>query len=65
MATPVKNFATVVQSIGRIQRPCEGKTVANVYDFVDDVGMLLGFYSKRRSTYRKNNWKIDNMYLGG
>lgn len=65
MATPVKNFATVIQSIGRIQRPYEGKKVAYVYDFVDDVGMLYRFYSKRRATYRKNNWEIDNIYLGG
>ena len=65
MATPVKNFATVVQSIGRIQRPYEGKTIATVYDFTDDVGMLLGFFSKRRAIYRKNNWSIENMFLEG
>lgn len=65
MATPVKDFAIVSQSIGRIQRPYEGKTVARVYDFVDDVGMLYRFYSKRRATYRKNNWEIENIYLGG
>lgn len=65
MATPVKNFATVVQSIGRIQRPYENKKIATVYDFVDDVGMLYNFYAKRRSTYRKNNWEIENIYLGG
>ena len=60
-----KDFAIVSQSIGRIQRPYEGKIVAKVYDFVDDVGMLMRFYTKRRTTYRKNNWKIDNIYLGG
>lgn len=65
LGTPVKDFAVVVQSIGRIQRPYEGKTVAQVYDFVDDVSMLYRFYSKRRSTYRKNNWEIENIYLGG
>ena len=65
MATPVKDFAIVSQSIGRIQRPYEGKKVAYVYDFVDDVSMLYRFYSKRRATYRKNNWEIDNIYLGG
>ena len=63
MATPVKDFAIVSQSIGRIQRPYEGKTIAKVYDFVDDVGMLMVFYTKRRSTYRKNKWKIENIYL--
>lgn len=65
MATPVKDFAIVSQSIGRIQRPFEGKKIARVYDFVDDVGMLMRFYTKRRTTYRKNNWEIDNIYLGG
>ena len=63
LATPVKDFAIVQQSIGRIQRLYEGKSVATVYDFVDNVGMLLRFYSKRRTTYRKNGWKIDNIYL--
>lgn len=62
-ATPQKDFAIISQSIGRIQRPFEGKTIATVYDFVDNVGMLHNFYSKRRSTYRKNNWEIDNVYL--
>lgn len=65
MATPVKDFAIVSQSIGRIQRPYENKKIATVYDFVDDVGMLYNFYAKRRSTYRKNNWEIENIYLGG
>lgn len=63
MATPVKDFAIVTQSVGRIQRPYEGKTQATVYDFVDNVGMLHRFYSKRRSTYVKNNWEILNPYL--
>ena len=66
MATPIKAFSSVVQSIGRIQRPYEGKEIANIYDFCDsEVGMLLRFYSKRRSIYKKNNWKIENTYLGG
>ena len=63
MGTPVKDFAIVSQSIGRIQRPYEGKKIATVYDFVDPVGMLYKFYSKRRTTYRKNNWDIDNVNL--
>ena len=63
MATPVKDFAIVSQSIGRIQRPYPGKTIAHVYDFVDPVGMLYNFYSKRRSTYRKNSWEIENVCL--
>ena len=65
MATPVRDFAIVTQSIGRIQRPYDGKTQATVYDFVDQVGMLYNFFSDRRRTYRKNNWEMDKVYLGG
>lgn len=64
MATPVKDFSIVVQSIGRIMRPFKGKTKATVYDYVDGVGMLRCFYAKRRSIYRKNKWEIDNIVLG-
>lgn len=65
LATPVKDFAVVVQSVGRIQRPYEGKDKAVVYDYVDNVGMLLGFYTKRRAIYRKQGWDIENEALGG
>lgn len=66
LATPVKAESAVVQSIGRIMRTSEGKTTANVYDYVDsNVGMLLRFYTKRRAIYRKCNYEIENMYLGG
>jgi superfamily II DNA or RNA helicase len=37
MASPVKDFAIVSQSIGRIQRPYQGKTIATVYDIIDDT----------------------------
>ena len=64
MATPVKDFAIVQQSIGRIQRPYENKTKATVYDFVDNIGMLNRFFADRRRTYRKNNWVMDKIYIG-
>lgn len=64
LATPFKDYGAVIQSCGRIQRPSEGKTKATVYDYVDNVGMLRGFYVKRRSIYRKNKWDIDNIFLG-
>lgn len=55
-ATPIKDEAIVIQCIGRVQRPYEGKKIANVYDFVDDVSMLSKFLSKRRSIYKKKGW---------
>lgn len=56
MATPVKDEAVVIQSIGRIQRPYENKKIANVYDLVDNVSTLERFYRKRNSIYKKKNW---------
>ena len=55
-ATPVKDEAIVIQCIGRAQRPYEGKTMANIYDLVDDVSMLDRFFTKRRSVYKKKGW---------
>lgn len=52
-ATPIKDYAIVVQCIGRCQRPYEGKKVAKVFDLVDDVSTLKRFTSKRKSTYKK------------
>lgn len=46
MATPIKWKGTVVQSIGRVQRPHENKKDALVYDYVDDVAM---FYKQAES----------------
>ena len=65
LATPIKDFGVLVQSCGRIQRPFEGKTIAYVYDYVDRVALSYRYFQKRRAIYRKNNWEIDNMYLGG
>ena len=56
MATPVKDDAVVIQSVGRIQRPYENKKIANVYDLVDSVSTLDRFYRKRNSIYKKKGW---------
>ena len=56
-ATPVKDYAIVVQCIGRCQRPYEGKTLAKVFDFVDDVSTLKRFTTKRKNTYKKMNYE--------
>lgn len=56
-ATPIKDYAIVVQCIGRCQRPYEGKKVAKVIDLVDDVSTLKRFTSKRKSTYKKMGYE--------
>lgn len=54
LATPVKDYAIVVQSVGRIARVCEGKSTPVVYDYVDDIGFLEGMWKKRCTSYRKD-----------
>lgn len=56
LATPIKDESTLVQSIGRAQRPFGDKTLAKVFDFVDDVSTLNRFYTKRRSVYKRKAW---------
>lgn len=53
-ATPVKDYAIVVQSVGRIARVCDGKGTPVVYDYVDDIGFLQGMWKKRCTSYRKD-----------
>ncbi len=54
LATPVKDYAIVVQSVGRIARVREGKGTPVVYDYVDDIGYLQGMWKKRCTHYRKD-----------
>jgi superfamily II DNA or RNA helicase len=37
MVSPVKDFAVVIQSVGRIARTCDGKVDPIAYDFVDNI----------------------------
>ena len=53
MASPVKDYTVVVQSIGRIARTFEGKAEPICYDFVDDIAYLVKSYKKRWSHYKK------------
>lgn len=49
LATPQKDYAIIKQSVGRIERVCEGKNSCVVYDIVDkNIGYCLGAYRKRR-----------------
>jgi superfamily II DNA or RNA helicase len=38
LASPLKSYTTISQSIGRLVRLHESKTEANIYDIVDDLG---------------------------
>lgn len=58
MTTPVKDYARVTQSVGRIARTFEGKSNPICYDFVDNIGYLQKMFKTRCSHYRKGGCYI-------
>ena len=55
MTTPQKDYAVVVQSVGRVARVCDGKSDPVVFDFVDKIPMLMRYWKIRCRHYRKCN----------
>ena len=53
LATPQKDYAVVVQSVGRIARTFEGKAEPVCYDYVDAMRYTEKAFKKRLSHYRK------------
>lgn len=55
MATPIKDYAVVIQAIGRIARVHKTKDKPLCYDLIDDIGYCLGAYKARCRHYKKTN----------
>ena len=53
LATPQKDYAIIVQSVGRVARTFEGKEQPICYDYVDNFKMAENMYKARRRHYRK------------
>ena len=53
LTTPQKDYAVIVQSIGRVARTFEGKQQPVAYDYVDSIRLLVKSYKKRCTSYRK------------
>lgn len=53
LTTPQKDYAVIVQSIGRIARVFDGKDQPIAYDYVDYIRSLQKSYKKRCTHYRK------------
>lgn len=58
LATPKKDKATVIQSVGRIERVFDGKKKPIVYDIVDDERLHQSMFNVRRRIYRFNGNEI-------
>ena len=55
LASPLKSYTTITQSIGRLMRLHPDKSEANVYDLVDDFGCYKpGGIFYKQYTHRKN-----------
>lgn len=65
MALPKKDYAVVIQSVGRIARAFADKKNAVCYDYVDDVGMCRKMYHERQKSYRKQGYTTNMIVLGG
>lgn len=59
LTTPQKDFAVIVQSVGRIARTFEGKDNPICYDYVDDIDYLVNAYKQRCRHYRKSGCEIS------
>lgn len=54
LTCPSRNKRKVIQSVGRIMRPCDGKKDAVVFDFVDTaVGILASQGRSRMQMYEE------------
>ena len=58
LVTPQKDYAVVVQSVGRVARQFPGKDQPVVYDYVDNDPFFIRSYKRRLSHYRKIGCEI-------
>jgi len=58
LATPIKFSGRLIQVIGRILRPADGKK-PRVYDYRDPVGPLFASARSRQKTYKDMGWIED------
>ena len=61
LATPVKDYAVVIQALGRIARTFPGKENPIVYDYIDNIRFCQSAYKQRTRHYKK----INAYYVGG
>lgn len=59
LASPHKDKATIIQSIGRIERKFENKINPICYDLVDPIDYFENMYKHRKRYYKSNNNMIE------
>lgn len=54
LASPHRDKATIIQSVGRVERKFEGKKKPLVYDIVDDTQFHNNMFKSRKTIYNRN-----------
>ena len=58
LASPHRDKATIIQSVGRIERKFNYKEQPIVFDLVDNTQFHQNMFKNRKTIYRKNNNEI-------
>lgn len=58
MATPISSKVRLLQAIGRVIRPHEGKQRGYVADLVDDHGFSIASHRKRLAIYEERSYRV-------
>ena len=61
LATPQKDYAIIVQSVGRVARTFEGKEQPICFDYVDNFKMAENMYKARCRHYRKCGCVVNGL----
>lgn len=54
LASPHRDKATIIQSVGRVERTFENKKTPIVYDIVDNTQFHKNMFKSRKTIYKKN-----------
>lgn len=58
LASPKKDLAVIIQSVGRIERKFGENKKPIVYDIVDKTGITINMFKERCRIYKKNNNEV-------
>ena len=59
IASPISSEVKLLQAIGRVLRPNEGKELGSVLDLIDNCGFSGASLKNRLTIYRKHNIKFS------
>jgi superfamily II DNA or RNA helicase len=60
LATPISSRGRLLQAIGRVIRPAEGKDMAFIADLVDDCGFSVSSFNKRKAVYHERGYRVGH-----